>query len=170
MSGIRVLQVSAIKEAMTERPINPMETVMGEDQLPIIPHDSCHRGHMKRCVIRQKSMFSGNSGCLSDDKTLLIENACGKNCNELCMPPVQYRFLRFVLTTVLMVVPNIADSNLPATLSPAVEIRREDRSKPQASTGYRQRPTTDRPSRSLRRVEGSELQLPKISFDDEPPL
>ncbi|CAM9378501.1 unnamed protein product [Ectocarpus fasciculatus] len=39
--------VSAIKAAMTERPVNPDETVLGEDQLPIIPHDSCHRHHME---------------------------------------------------------------------------------------------------------------------------
>lgn len=40
--------MSAIKAAMTERPVNPDETVLGEDQLPIIPHDSCHRHHMER--------------------------------------------------------------------------------------------------------------------------
>eukprot|EP00752_Nemacystus_decipiens_P001235 g1234.t1 len=39
--------VSAIKGAMTERPVDPDETVLGEDQLPIIPHDSCHRHHME---------------------------------------------------------------------------------------------------------------------------
>ncbi|CAM9351160.1 unnamed protein product, partial [Ectocarpus sp. 6 AP-2014] len=39
--------VSAIKAAMTERPVNPDETILGEDQLPIIPQDSCHRHHME---------------------------------------------------------------------------------------------------------------------------
>ncbi|CAM9620392.1 unnamed protein product [Scytosiphon promiscuus] len=35
---------------MTERPVNPDETVLTEDQLPIIPHDSCHRHHMERYI------------------------------------------------------------------------------------------------------------------------
>ncbi|CAM9377322.1 unnamed protein product, partial [Hapterophycus canaliculatus] len=42
--------VSAIQGAMTERPVNPDETVLKEDQLPIIPHDSCHRHHMERYI------------------------------------------------------------------------------------------------------------------------
>lgn len=33
---------------MTERPVDPEEITLGEDQLPIIPHDSCHRQHMER--------------------------------------------------------------------------------------------------------------------------
>lgn len=47
-------KVSAIKGAMTERPVDPDETALGEDQLPIIPHDSCHRHHMERYVTRAR--------------------------------------------------------------------------------------------------------------------
>lgn len=50
MCGIDfLLQVSAIKEAMAERPVDPMETDITENQLPIIPHDCCHKYHMERC-------------------------------------------------------------------------------------------------------------------------
>lgn len=34
---------------MTERPVDPTETAMGENQIPTIPPDSCHRHHMERC-------------------------------------------------------------------------------------------------------------------------
>ena len=45
----RYSQVSAIRSAMTERPVDPKETVIGENQLPTIPPDSCHRADMERC-------------------------------------------------------------------------------------------------------------------------
>lgn len=51
ITRVLVRKVSAIKGAMTERPVDPDETSLGEDQLPIIPHDSCHRYHMERCAM-----------------------------------------------------------------------------------------------------------------------
>ena len=47
---------------MTERPVDPDETALGEDQLPIIPHDSCHRHHMERYKCRMHNIGAKGTG------------------------------------------------------------------------------------------------------------
>lgn len=56
--ALDLIQVSAIKGAMTERPVDPTEKSVRKDQLPIVPPDSCHRSHMERWAKAAKSIRS----------------------------------------------------------------------------------------------------------------